>query len=144
MTNTKPAVKNYSLSQSTLSGGQERHQSLLHGGYERGGGSRGQRNARCGKNVTRRAIILETRFEGDIKDLSGAYFNCTDNYCYSIYDFLMNIISRYIAIEYVHSVDIRHVLMKMERLTLAVPFEPIESYDTEKDIWKEKVSHYVK
>ena len=113
MTDTKPAVKKESVPQSTSGGGHERHQSLLRGGWERGGGDHGQINARCSKNVTRRATILKARFEGDIKYLRGAYFNCAGNYRANIYDVLMKLISRYVTREYAHSVDIRHVVMKM-------------------------------
>ena len=75
--------------------------------------------------MTRSATILKARFEGDIKDLRGAYFNCAGNYRANIYDVLMKLISRYATREYAHSVDIRHVVTKMESLTLAVSVDPI-------------------
>ena len=56
---------------------------------------------------------------GDVKELIGAYFDCAEKY-----NVLVKLISIYYAREYTHGGDIRHVVMKMERLTLLVPVDP--------------------
>ena len=92
-----------------------------------GDGSRVQGNAIHGNNITRRATITKARFEGDVKELSGAYFYCAENCRADTYDVSMNLITGYVIREYTHGVDIRHVKINMENTTLSVPVNPIDN-----------------
>ena len=53
----------------------------------------------------------------------------------------MKLIAGCVTRKYDNGIEICHVLMKMERTTLAVPVNPIEKSDKAKDIWKEMVAH---
>ena len=133
-------------SQSTP-GGERKHDATSgRGGRGHDGGGRGvQGNSRRNnnRNNNRKVAIPAATFTGEVKALHGCYFDSSNSYRADNYETSIKILSAYVAMEYTYSMDIRHVINKLARPRLVPPLDPGSS-ETDKAIWKEEVSRYVK
>ena len=137
----------------STSGGERKHDAMT-GRGERGrdagnrggrGNSRRNNNSRNNNNnnSNRRVAVPVAAFTGEVKALDGCYFDSSSSYRADTYETSIKALSAYAVREYTYGTDIRHVINKLAKPTLKPPEDPGTS-ETDKAIWKEEVSRYVK
>ena len=85
------------------------------------------------------------RFKGNIHDLEGYIFDCSDNKQAEIFVHTMKRIAEYVGTEYRNGGDIRSTIEQDERFAIPLPLAPSGTADElQKIILTKKVDAYVK